>query len=234
MSSAEKHLLGASPLTTPAKGLAPWRSYFFFKRTSQFPDYLPSLRKTDSQRASPLIGWPARLTRKVRRGGSAPILLAATLLLSACGFQPLYGRGEGQVAAETLRQVRINPIADRSGQILRGLLSDRVQPKGLERARYSLDINLAEGVSEVAVRRDATSSYSRLRLNGGLVLTDLETRQVVLSEPVRSEIGYINQEGGYGTLLAQNKARELAVQDLANSISLRLSAFLAQRGQAKP
>ncbi len=166
--------------------------------------------------------------------GSAPILLAVALLLTACGFQPLYGRGEGQVAAGTLRQVRINPIADRPGQILRGLLSDRLQPKGLEQARYSLDINLAEGVSEVAVRRDATSSYSRLRLNGGMVLTDLETRTVVLSEPVRSEIGYINQEGGYGTLLAQNEARERAVQDLANSISLRLSAFLAQRGQAKP
>ncbi len=180
--------------------------------------------KMDSQGASPLSGV----------GGRAPVIVALALTLTSCGFQPLYGRGEGQVATETLRQIRINPIADRPGQILRGLLSDRLQPKGLERARYSLDVNLAEGVSEVAVRRDATSNYSRLRLNGGIVLTDLETRQVVLSEPVRSEIGYINQEGGYGTLLAQNEARERAVQDLANTISLRLSAFLAQRGQAKP
>ena len=180
-----------------------------------------------------MSGWPARLTRKARRGGGAPILLAAALSLSACGFQPLYGRGDGQVTTETLQQIRINPIADRPGQILRGLLQDRLQPKGLERARYSLDISLSEGISDVAVRRDATSSYSRLILNGGMVLTDLETRKTVLSEPVRSEIGYINQEGGYGTLLAQNEARERAVQDLAKIISLRLSAFLAQRGQAK-
>lgn len=163
----------------------------------------------------------------------ATLLLGLAVSLSGCGFQPLYGRGAGQVGTETLQQIRINPIADRPGQMLRALLQDRLQPKGLAQPRYSLDVTLSEGISDVAVRQDATSSYSRLFLSGGMVLTDLETRKAVLSEPVRSEIGYINQEGGYGTLLAQNEARERAVHDLANIISLRLSAFLAQRGQAK-
>lgn len=120
---------------------------------------------------------------------AAALFIGLAVSLSGCGFQPLYGRGDGQVATETLRQIRINPIADRPGQILRGLLSDRLQPKGAERARYSLDVNLAEGVSEVAVRRDATSSYSRLRLNGGMVLTDLETRQVVCQNPCARKLG---------------------------------------------
>ncbi len=160
--------------------------------------------------------------------------LALCLLLTACGFQPLHGRGPGQVASTQLQQVRLNPIADRPGQMLRGLLADRLQPSGASAARYALDVTLDEAIAEVAKRSDATSSYSRLFLTGGMRLTDLQTGKILLSEPVRSEIGYINLEGGYGTLLAQNEARERAVQDLANSISLRLAAFLAQRGQPQP
>lgn len=173
----------------------------------------------------------------LRRGFSrwrAGAALALGLLVAGCGFQPLHGRGTGQVASAQLQQVRINPIADRPGQMLRGLLMDRLQPGGASAARYALDVTLDETIAEVAKRSDATSSYSRLFLTGGMRLTDLQTGKTLMSEPVRSEIGYINLEGGYGTLLAQNEARERAVQDLANSISLRLASFLAQRGQAQP
>lgn len=161
-------------------------------------------------------------------------LAALALGLTGCGFQPLHGRGPGQVAPESLQQVRINPIADRSGQILRNLLMDRLQPQGTTAARYALDVTLNEGIAELARRSDATSTYSRLILTGAMRLTDVQTGKPLLAEGVRSEIGYINQEGGYSTLLAQNEARERAVQDLANSISLRLAAFLAQRGQTQP
>lgn len=178
--------------------------------------------------------WSGKTRQPLRRMLQAGALLALAVSLVGCGFQPLHGRGQGQVAAETLQQVRINPIADRSGQILRGLLMDRLQPQGAAAARYALDVTLNEGIAELAKRSDATSTYSRLILTGAMRLTDLQTGKPVLAEPVRSEIGYINQEGGYGTLLAQNEARERAVQDLANSISLRLAAFLAQRGPTQP
>lgn len=178
--------------------------------------------------------WSGKTIGPWRLAPRAAVLAALALGLTGCGFQPLHGRGPGQVASESLQQVRINPIADRSGQILRGLLMDRLQPQGATAARYALDVGLNEGIAELAKRADATSTYSRLILTGSMRLTDLQTGKPVLAEPVRSEIGYINQEGGYGTLLAQNEARERAVQDLANSISLRLAAFLAQRGQAQP
>ncbi|MFM8988614.1 MAG: hypothetical protein ACKOUS_02890, partial [Alphaproteobacteria bacterium] len=56
---------------------------------------------------------------------TALLLLAGALpVLAGCGFSPLYGRSEGGAVAEELAKIRVLPIANRSGQVLRNHLLD--------------------------------------------------------------------------------------------------------------
>ena len=64
------------------------------------------------------------------------LLLFALLLLTACGFRPLYGGAgtDDSVSGQTLTRetaaIFIDEISDRTGQVLRRALSDRLTPRG--------------------------------------------------------------------------------------------------------
>src|SRR5438105_11536047 len=60
---------------------------------------------------------------RVRAAGS---LLAALLLLAACGFEPVYGEARGTAVRGELQAVRVALIANRSGQQLRRYILDRI------------------------------------------------------------------------------------------------------------
>ena len=65
------------------------------------------------------------LFRRLRPTG----LLIATIIVAACGFQPLYGSSQGVLSGavvENLAAVRITAIPDRVGQIVRNDLLDRL------------------------------------------------------------------------------------------------------------
>ena len=60
-----------------------------------------------------------------RRGFFGGVLGTAGLIISGCGFKPLYGTPEsGESASLELASVRVDPIPDRVGQILRNELTD--------------------------------------------------------------------------------------------------------------
>ena len=98
-------------------------------------------------------------------------LLAAVVLLGACGFRPLYGSKETAAAAAELAAVEIKPIADRAGQQLHNLLLDRINPRGRPaRPRYILKIHLTQGIERLAVRKTAFSTRANLRLTAVFAL----------------------------------------------------------------
>ena len=57
-------------------------------------------------------------------------VLAALLVLSGCGFEPLYGRFGDSSIADDLARIKIQAIGGRSGQLLRNHLLDGLTPKG--------------------------------------------------------------------------------------------------------
>ncbi|MCM0018644.1 MAG: hypothetical protein NBV67_01485, partial [Tagaea sp.] len=82
-----------------------------------------------------------RARRPSRRALSAA--LAAAFVLAGCGFEPLHRTTARGSAADSLAAIRIDPIADRSGQILRNYLLDRLSPRGTPaRPDYVLRVRL--------------------------------------------------------------------------------------------
>src|SRR5262245_49402699 len=96
------------------------------------------------------------------------LLPAATLLLAACGFHPLYGpASESTPAAPTIQSqleaIKVIPSADRIGQLLFNNLRDKLNPRGTPaEPRYVLTVSLAESEQELLLRQDETATRINL------------------------------------------------------------------------
>jgi len=126
--------------------------------------------------------------------------LLAVCFLAACGFQPLYGGGKRGPAAAELASIRIEPIADRSGQILRNHLLDRLNPYGRPaNPAYVLQINLVDSLTGVAVRKSEFPTRTSLRISASYNLARADTGQSVFSASSAIEGGYNILTSEYAT-----------------------------------
>jgi LPS-assembly lipoprotein len=146
-------------------------------------------------------------------------------LLAACGFEPLHAQ-RGAVAA--LPPIRIDPIPDRAGQILRNYLLDRMAPRGEAGAQaYTLSIRLFEPRQVLALRRDDVISRMGYSAVASYELIDGAGKRVVAgSSSYSTDYEITNSE--FATLAAQQNARErvleLVADDIRNQIAVQLRA----------
>ena len=161
-------------------------------------------------------------------------LASFILMLSACGFQPVYGTLGGQeITASTehrLSEVEIANIGNREGQYLRNALMDRFYRYGrpLE-PRYVLAITqLRERVSDLDVTRESDATRSQLLMDAELTLTDKKTGAKVLSRDLRAITSYNVLGSEFATRVTEENARQNALDDLARQIETQTSLFLRQ------
>ena len=160
---------------------------------------------------------------------SAPLLALVALLLSGCGLHPLYGGASGDATVTGLNEIQINRIPERVGQVLRNYLSDRMQPQGLQHARYTLDVSVGEQRGDLGIQKDATVTFSRLTLIASFVLKDATSGAVLLTGNARADNSYNQLEGGFPSLSSQDDARTRAAQTVGQEIVSRLSLYLKNR-----
>lgn len=158
--------------------------------------------------------------------------LIATLLLAGCGFEPLMGQvSHPQVQAE-IERIRVVPIPDRSGQILRNYLLDAMSPRGVRGPElYTLSVNLSEPRREIAIRRDDTASRLAYVASASFMLRD-QSSQVVFSGSSSSETAYEVTNSEYATLSGQSSARDRALLEVSADIRQQIAMFLS--GKAPP
>ena len=164
------------------------------------------------------------------RGAAAAcrvLALFMTALVAGCGFRPLHGDLPGSVSSEDLAEIQIGLIPDRSGQLLRNRLLARMRPFGpAETITHVLDVELSESAIGLAVRRDETATRTNLTITATVVLTEIDTDEIVLVDSVRSYASYDILNAEYATLSAERDARERAINDLGDRIASRVSLYL--------
>ena len=162
-----------------------------------------------------------------------PIAIAALVLLSGCGFEPLHGRQQsGAEPSSALRQIAVPPISERLGQLLRIELTNRLTPNGPPRAPfYVLAVKVTEGTQNLAVRKDATATRANLIITATYTLKDTQTNESLLTGRVRSINSYNILDADFATLGAESDARRRAARDLATEIRSRLGIFLARQAR---
>ncbi len=120
-------------------------------------------------------------------------LLGGLLGLVGCGFRPLYGPvtaadGSDSSLAAELAAVRVGPIYERTGQLLRRNLQRRLEDSAPGTpARYQLDVSYTPGVEILGYRQDGTITRVRYTITGTWNLATLAVPPQVVA---RSAIPY--------------------------------------------
>lgn len=168
-------------------------------------------------------------------------LTAAGLLLAGCGFQPLYGDRATQTAGAggapaAMAAIQVDVIADREGQILRGLLIEALNPQGRPvDPAYRLAVNLSVSGGSIGISRDNEVIRAASTGVAGIVLTRLdgppelapgEVDPWPFQRTLRATSAYNIQDDEFANLVAEEGARDEVLQQLANDIRTQIALFL--------
>ncbi|MDE1151501.1 MAG: LPS assembly lipoprotein LptE [Micavibrio sp.] len=160
------------------------------------------------------------------------------LALPSCGFQPMYGDSgtSGAARASTKSLVEIGNIPDRNGQYLRNQLIDRLYLKGRPAdAPYVLTLSpLKDNLTNLGIRRDATSTRGMLEIYATMTLTDRLTAKPVLTRQVRSVGSYNELDNQFATVVSEQALKDHMLEELADSITTELNLFFSRQGTIDP
>jgi len=167
---------------------------------------------------------------------SRAFALVALLLLTACGFAPVYGeRGALPRGAQTLlANVTVEPIEEREGQMLRNVLLDQMNPGGMPaKPTHRLAVKVTESTQETSIQKNQFSSRANLVLQATYILARISDGKRVTSGSSRITASYDIVEQPYATLAAEADARARAVREIGEDITQRIaSALTASSGTA--
>lgn len=158
------------------------------------------------------------------------VILSCLLVLSACGFRPLYGNhslSTTEAVREGLNAIDIMNIPDQAGQYLRNALMDRFYSQGRPgaNARYKLDISpISESRTDLDVTKTSDTTRAQLRLATSLVLKDAEGT-VLLERDLMAITSYNVLQSQFTTRVAEETARRNALDDLARQIEMQMLLY---------
>lgn len=155
----------------------------------------------------------------------------ALLLLTGCGFRPLYGeRALTPEVSTEMALIDIRAIDSRVGLTLRNELLDLLTPLGTPaRPRYVLAVDLVATRQGLALERDATVTRFNLTLNAEYRLLDAATRQELNAGTARSTAAFNVVRADFANVIADRDAEDRAARVVAEEIVTRLSVFFARR-----
>ncbi len=157
-----------------------------------------------------------------------PLIVAAALLVSACGLRPLYAGGSGGQVATTLSTVDVVPMPGRVGWLMYNKLKDRLGDTGTAQARYRLDVELDDDIVGLGIRGDRAVTRQRRTLRARYRLTEIGTGQVVLDATAGWDAGIDVVSSEYATVAAEQTAAERLSEVVADQIVARLALFAAR------
>jgi LPS-assembly lipoprotein len=159
-------------------------------------------------------------------------LLGFVLLLSGCGFEPMYRQPDaGSSVARQLSAVQVTSRLDRPHQLVRNELLGRMHRGEPVAPRYRLEFTVVESRGAVLVTRSEDVSRFNLSLVVAYSLLDTANKTVA-SGSVSTLASFNALRAEYFNVAAENEARERAARDAAAQLVTRL-ALVFERGQAQ-
>jgi LPS-assembly lipoprotein len=160
------------------------------------------------------------------------IAIAALLALSGCGLQPMYKGGSSGAVASSLSSIRVSPIPERAGWLVRNALVDRLGGEG-HNPTYRLDVELDDDLTGFGIRGDSAVTRERRTLRARYRLVELSTGQVVFDATAGSDAGIDVVSSEYATIAAEQTAQERLSLALADQMVSRLALFIQKRREAR-
>ena len=155
-------------------------------------------------------------------------ILAAPLLLSACGLQPMYAGGGSGVVAQGLAAIEVPAIDGKAGWLMRNALVDRLAAAGASGSAplYRLDVRLDDKLEGLGLLSDDTIGRERRTLRARYQLIDVANGEIMLDATAGSDAGIDVVSSEYATIAAEQTALENLSRQVADRIVTRLSLRL--------
>ncbi|MDZ7629475.1 MAG: hypothetical protein U5J99_13830 [Parvularculaceae bacterium] len=153
-----------------------------------------------------------------------PVL--AALLLSACGFRPLYATAEGGGAGLSRMALTDVSAPDEVAPIVTRAFERRMRGQE-EAALYDLSVKASEQAERLAVQIDASVTRYNYRLVADYTLVERTTGKRYTGNVISiASFNVVNSQ--YSTLYAESQAKEKAaaqlVEDIERDVLLKLDA----------
>jgi len=157
------------------------------------------------------------------------LLTVPAVGLTACGFQPLYGTtASGSKLGAVLDGVDVTPIPGRVGQELRNeLIFANTGGGDAAPTIYKLDIVIKERVTKQLVKISGDAQQEVYELTATFKLIDAKTNKVVLTGGSASRAPYERVDTIFSNVRARLDAENRAARTIADSIKIRLAAYLS-------
>jgi LPS-assembly lipoprotein len=158
-------------------------------------------------------------------------LLLITLLLTACGFTPMYGSLGDSDVKTALNNIQISNIPDHQGLQLRNNLIDRFYHDGRPADPvYFLDIvPIQESKTDLDLTKNATATRSQLTVSTTMKLSDKRTGQILLERGLTSSASYDILDSRFTTRVSEDNAEQNALEDLARQIEQQIVLYLHRK-----
>ena len=158
--------------------------------------------------------------------------ILVSLLVTGCGFQPLYGtqsRGGGAPTEAYFSVVRIDLIPDRAGQELRNELLDKLNPLGAPaQARYHLAVRLAVVRQNLGIQRNDTSLIGRVDVSATYSLLEVGSERAVHQGSSRSLTTFPVVQSNFANVQAESDAQSRALREISEDIRTQLALFFTK------
>lgn len=155
------------------------------------------------------------------------LIVGSALLLSACGFRPLYATAGGGGGAGLSQMALVNVDATDSVAPSVSRAFERRMRGASEAARYDLAVKATEQAERLAVQIDASVTRYNYRLVAKYTLTERATGKRYTGDVV-SIASFNVVDSQYSTLYAEEQAKEKAaaqlVEDIERDALLKIAA----------
>ncbi len=160
------------------------------------------------------------------------VLAMLCVVLAGCGFHPLYAPKSSNDWDPDLAAIRVAPIKDRPGQILELALRENLNPAAAKvAARWRVNTDLTISRSDLGIQRNATATTSEITVNVRFTVFDLKSGTPIYTSTARAVGDFDQIYDAYATQVAADAARDRALRQISDEMTLRLALFVRkQRG----
>jgi LPS-assembly lipoprotein len=153
------------------------------------------------------------------------LIASLTLLVAACGFQPMYAPAGGGAA---IGPVTVEQIDGKAGHVLKTELDRILAVENNGATPAMLQITLSEQITPLGIRVDESATRAELRLIANYILTPATPGAQVMRGSVFTVVNYDIPTAAFGEITAQDDARERAAETMAQRFRAELALRMAQ------
>ena len=160
--------------------------------------------------------------------------LSIFLILTSCGFRPMYKQTPYNDLSKYTSEIAISPVQGFDGQYgveLRNSLLNKLTPMGKpENPNYTLEIKLSKpSISDYTIRTNGVASSRLVKMNANYKFKKKGNIKPVLEKQITASSPYNLLNNQFSTEMLKDNAIKLSIEDLSNQIYFAIITYFTEK-----